>query len=65
MKILDREPVAVLDLIKYIVAAGVAFGLPIDAEQKVALLGLAAALLTFITRQKVSPVKKETAPSEG
>lgn len=53
---IKKEPVAVLDIVKAAVVLLVAFGVPVSVEQKVAIAGVVAAVLTIVARQMVSPV---------
>lgn len=53
---IKQEPVVILALVEAAVVAAVAFGVPITTEQKVAVAGLTAAVLTILTRQMVTPV---------
>ena len=56
---LAREPVLILDVVKYAIGALTAFGVALKPEQAVAIMGLATALLavaTAYTRSRVSPV---------
>jgi hypothetical protein len=55
---IKKEPVVVLALVEAALVTAVAFGLQISVEQKVAIAGLTAAVLTVVTRQMVSPVAK-------
>lgn len=54
-----REPVVLLDAIKALLALVVVFGLPIPAGLDLALAGALVAVLTIVTRGKVSPVGDE------
>lgn len=56
---LKREPVAVLDVVKALLALLIVFGLPIPPGLDVAVAGVVVALLTVVTRGKVSPVQNE------
>lgn len=59
MKLLE-EPTLLLSLLKALIVAGVAFGLPLTDGQTEALLGAAGAVLALgaINRQVVTPVRK-------
>lgn len=58
MKHILEEPTILLSLLKALLIAGVAFGLPISDSQTEALLGVAVAVLALgaINRQVVTPV---------
>jgi hypothetical protein len=51
----EDEPVVYMTLVGAVLSAGVAFGLPIDPEQKTALLGVVWAAAALFTRQQVYP----------
>jgi hypothetical protein len=55
---IKNEPVVVLAVVEAAIVFAVAFGVPVTTEQKVAIAGLAAAILTVVTRQLVTPVAK-------
>jgi hypothetical protein len=55
---LSKEPVVILDLVKYTLVALTVFGVSLKPEQTAAIIGLAGALLavaTAYTRSRVSP----------
>ena len=52
----EAEPVAVTGLVTVLIDAGVAFGLPITPEQKLAVVGVVSALGVLIARSQVTPV---------
>lgn len=52
---MKREPVLILELVKAIVTAAIAFGAKLTAEQAIALYVVVAAILSVITRSRVSP----------
>lgn len=52
------EPLAVLEMVKWGLVAATAFYAPVTDEQKVAIVGLVASVLTFYTRRKVTPTFK-------
>lgn len=52
-----REPVMVMAIIQSGIALLVGFGVSMSAEQVAAILAFTAAVLGFITRAQVSPVK--------
>lgn len=52
-----REPALWMGLVGAAIALGTAFGLHLSAEQVGAISALAAAILAFVTRSQVSPVK--------
>lgn len=52
----DQEPVAFLSVIQAAVALFTAFGLELSGEQVGAIMAFSAALIGFITRQKVAPI---------
>ncbi|WP_200209104.1 hypothetical protein [Micromonospora coerulea] len=52
------NPVVLLDLVKYVLAALVLFGLPIPPGIDVVVAGAVLAVLTLVTRAKVVPVAK-------
>jgi hypothetical protein len=58
LEYIKHEPVVILALVEAAVVAAVAFGVPVTTEQKVAIAGLTAAVLTVLTRQLVTPVVK-------
>lgn len=53
-----REPALIMGLVQMILAGAVAFGLDLTSDQTAAVLGISAALLSVVTRQKVNPVAK-------
>jgi hypothetical protein len=55
------NPVVLLDIVKYLAAALVLFGLPIPPGVDVAVAGLILAVLTVVTRSAVVPVAKHDA----
>jgi hypothetical protein len=55
---IKKEPVVILALVEAAIVTAVAFGVPVTVEQKVAIAGLTAAVLTVLTRQMVTPVAK-------
>jgi hypothetical protein len=58
VEFIKREPVVVLGLIEAAIVVAVAFGVPISTEQKVAIIGLGATVMTIVTRQLVTPTAK-------
>ena len=52
----DREPVYFIAVVQAAIALVVAFGLNLSAGQITAILAFVAALLSFLTRSRVSPV---------
>ena len=58
-KILDyikSEPVLTMGTISAALALGLSFGLNVNSQQEGAILALAAAVLSLVVRQKVTPV---------
>jgi len=51
----DREPVAFLTVVQAAVALGTSFGLQLSGEQVGAIMSFTAAVVGFVTRQKVTP----------
>jgi hypothetical protein len=51
--------VLILALIEAVIVLVIAFGLPITPEQKAALIAFSVAVVGFVQRQQVSPVKGE------
>lgn len=62
MKILDREPVLFLGLVRAGLVAITAFGLDLTVEQTGAIYLLAETILSLLARQRVSPVQPVTEP---
>lgn len=60
MRRIFEEPTICIALLKAVIVAAVAFGLPLDEDQTAALLGVAGAVLALgaINRQVVTPVAK-------
>ena len=60
LNLLRREPVLFANLVKAILIAAVALGLPLTGDQTAALLGLATAILAIggVVRSQVTPVAK-------
>lgn len=58
MKLILREPTIIIALVKALLVAGVAFGLPLSTGQTEALLAVAGAVLALgaVNRQVVTPV---------
>lgn len=52
------NPVVVLDVVKYVLAGLVLFGVPIPPGLDVLAAGLVLAILTIVTRQLVTPEAK-------
>ena len=59
MKMLDREPVLFLGVVRAIVVFVVAFGLELSVEQTGAIYLLAEAVLSLMARAKVTPTEPE------
>jgi len=61
-RLLSREPTLLIALLKAVLIAAVAFGLPITDGQTEALLGVATAVVALgvINRAVVTPVKSVT-----
>ena len=57
MKMLDREPVLFLGVVRAIVVFVVAFGLELSVEQTGAIYLLAEAVLSLLARAKVTPTE--------
>ncbi len=53
---ISNEPVLVTTLIGAVIALLVAFGLNVTDDQKVAIIGVVAAVLALFARSKVTPV---------
>ena len=60
----DREPIAILGLVQGALIVATTFGADLSAEQTVAVLGLAAAVLTIVARRKVSPTDLDKVAAE-
>lgn len=58
---IKREPVAVAFTIDVLLRAAVQFGAPLSPAQITALDVVAAAILTIVTRQQVTPVRSVSA----
>lgn len=54
--IFNREPVLVLAVLQAAINAAVVFGLELSDEQLLAVNGVVLAVLSFVARQKVTPV---------
>jgi hypothetical protein len=67
MRRILEEPTALLALLKALLIAGVAWGLPLTSGQTDALLSVAAAVLALgaVNRQVVTPVRKVERLAEG
>lgn len=50
-----REPALVAGLVQALLAALVAFGVPLSPEQTAAVLAVSAAVLAFVVRRQVTP----------
>ena len=55
MGIWTREPAMVLAVVQAALALGIGFGLRVTPEQMALVMALAAAVLGWITRSRVSP----------
>ncbi len=55
----DREPALYLGVLQAVLALVVSFGLELSAEQTGTILALSAAVLSLVTRSKVTPVNKD------
>lgn len=59
---IKNEPVLLTGLVTAIVALVIAFGVPISADQKAAIVGVVTAIVALlggaVTRSKVSPARK-------
>ena len=53
----SREPVMFMTVIQTLIALGVSFGAPLTPQQIGAILAFSAALIGFIMRTQVTPVK--------
>jgi uncharacterized protein (DUF697 family) len=60
--LLDREPALILGAVQAVVALAVAFGFDLSAEQVGAIVAATAALLSVVTRSRVTPVGKDGNP---
>ena len=60
-----REPTLWLHLLAQLITLGVAFGLNFTPAQSIAIAGAAAAVLSVINRQVVTPVATKKPPSGG
>lgn len=58
----DREPVLVLGLVQAVIALIAAFGFELSAQQVGAILAVTAAVLGYVTRTQVTPVKTPALP---
>lgn len=55
---IKSEPAALMGLLGTIIALVTAFGLELTGKQVGAIMAVAAALLSIVTRQMVTPVSK-------
>lgn len=55
---MNKEPALLLGLVQAVLALVVAFGLDLSPEQIGAVLAATAALLSVVTRSKVTPVDR-------
>lgn len=62
MRILDREPVLFLAVVRAVLVAVTAFGLELTTQQTGAVYLLAEAILSLLARSRVSPVEAVTTP---
>lgn len=62
MNLFDREPAATLAVVQAALALAVGFGLDLSAEQVGLILAFTAAVLGWITRTQVTPVKSPALP---
>lgn len=58
---MTREPVLILALARAAIHCGIVFGLTLNADQKLALIGLVEAIVAVYTRSRVSPFKENHA----
>lgn len=58
---MNAEPVLILALARAAIHCGIVFGLTLDADQKLALMGLVEAVAALYTRSRVSPFKEKHA----
>lgn len=67
MRRILEEPTILISLLKALLIAGAAFGLPISDSQTEALLGVAVAVLALgvVNRQIVTPIAKVERLAEG
>jgi hypothetical protein len=59
-ELIKAEPVYFQGIIQSVIAVGTSFGLHLDGNQVGAILAVTAAILSFLTRQQVSPVARLT-----
>lgn len=62
LEYIKREPVVVLDVVKYVLAALVLFGLPIPPGLDALVAGALVAVLSIVTRGMVTPTPNLPAP---
>lgn len=53
----NREPAAIIGMVQALLAVAIGFGLDLSSEQLGLILAALAAVLGFITRSQVTPVK--------
>jgi len=58
MELWNREPVAIVNAVRLVVLAAMAFGLKLTPEQLVAAMAALEAVLTLFTRSQVTPNAK-------
>lgn len=54
---IKNEPVAIVALVEAVVYAATEFGLELSSGQQAGILGVVAAVLTIVARQKVTPTR--------
>jgi len=54
---MNREPALIMGLVTAVLALVVSFGLDLSVEQVGTIVAVAAALLSVVTRSKVTPVE--------
>ena len=62
MKLLAREPVAVVTVIEAVLALLLAFGVGLSGEQVATIVALSSAVLGLVARQRVSPTGSPDGP---
>ena len=61
-QLIKAEPVSFQGIIQSLIALGTSFGFGLNGNQVGAILAVTAAILSFLTRQQVSPVANQNAP---
>lgn len=53
---MSKEPALIIGFVGAVIALGVAFGLPVSAEQVGYIMAFVSAASAFVTRSQVTPV---------